>query len=171
MISKTNKILSIVLLVILISGVYGTMKYDYYTTNIAYNLAKKWLAIPILFIILYWSYLNTFKYDNTVKVWKNSGQLLLMTIMFGTMLFLTSIGNIVLLNSYIGTQKKVLISEKVIRLHNPERKKIFNHYAVIIYSETAKDSLEIVVPTKSYKVGDDFNKEMYCGKLGIYYSN
>lgn len=171
MISKTNKILSIVLLVILISGVYGTMKYDYYTTNIAYNLAKKWLAIPILFIILYWSYLNTFKYDNTVKVWKNSGQLLLMTIMFGTMLFLTSIGNIVLLNRYIGTHKKVLISGKVIRLHNPERKKIFNHYAVIIYSETAKDSLEIVVPTKSYKVGDDFNKEMYCGKLGIYYSN
>lgn len=167
---KKNDIrLSLFLLIFLIIGIIGLNSCHFYDENALFDLTKKWCVIPLVLISLFWSYRITFGYDTSQKFLKNTLGFIVMTIISMMLLYVSFEGNLLIINSYIGKQQDYLITGEVIKLKYPENKKMLNHYSIIIQLSKKNDSVELIVPTNEYIVGDKFEQDMKIGSLGVLY--
>jgi hypothetical protein len=85
------------------------------------------------------------------------------------LLYVSFEGNLLIINSYIGKQQDYLVTGEVIKLKYPENKKLLNHYSILIQLSKKNDSVELIVPTNEYNVGDEFEQDMKIGSLGVLY--
>ena len=92
-----------------------------------------------------------------------------MTIISMMLLYVSFEGNLLIINSYIGKQQDYLVTGEVIKLKYPQNKKLLNHYSILIQLSKKNDSVELIVPTNEYNVGDEFEQDMKIGSLGVLY--
>lgn len=161
--------LSLVLLIFLIIGGFGLNIFDFIDNTYLYHITNNWCKIPIIIISIYWSYRVSFGYNMKEVIWKNFLYFILMFIVCGMMLIVAFQGSLLIINNQIGKNKRYDLRGKIVKLNYPKNKKILAHYSVFINRNVENDTIELIVPTNEYNVGDEFEQDMKVGSLGIIY--
>ncbi len=167
MVIKTGYCIVAAFFFFVLAGVIGMNAYPFLQNEKALSLSLKWCGILALIIAMSLAYMAN---RGDRARWGKIGGFIVVTLVSTVIAVVAFQGWIVLCNCYLGAQKNTLVKGTVKMLHFPKKKKLLNHYTIVIEMEGEQNVIEIDVPTNNYSPGDPFSKEMKLGSLGILYS-
>jgi hypothetical protein len=149
---------------------YPFFTISYFQTDKLISFYLTFICIPITFVLLFIIYRNKKIFFLNLNNLIQKSVLLLIFILFSNLiisLLFVSIATIV--NCNIGSSEEIYINSKILKTNSSYTKNGKKRHYISFYNEKAGYVEDLEVYDK-YQKGDNFNKKMKIGSLGLLYS-
>ena len=149
---------------------YPFFTISYFQTDKLISFYLKFIFIPITFVLLFIIYKNkTIFFLNLNNLIQKTVLVLIFSVFSNVVISLLFVSITTIVNCNIGSSEEIHINSKILKTNNSFTKNGKLRHYISFYNEKVGyvEDLEVY---KNYKKGDNFNKKMKIGSLGLLYS-